>query len=115
MTAGVRIDLPDLRSEQGAHLTHDPVRDLTAAVWTERWVGAPGDIVFAGGLRSDGLPTALSDPKRLAAVRATGLLDTGAEGPSMILPGWAAVTGCRRALITLVDEYPAQRLRVIVS
>jgi len=81
MTAGVRIDLPDLRSEQGAHLTHDPVRDLTAAVWTERWVVAPGDIVFAGGLKSDGLPTALSDPKRLAAVRATGLLDTGAEGP----------------------------------
>jgi len=29
--------------------------------------------------------------------------------------GRAAVTGCRRALITLVDEYPAQRLRVIVN
>jgi hypothetical protein len=27
----------------------------------------------------------------------------------------AAATGCRRALTTLVDEYPAQRLRAIVN
>jgi GAF domain len=40
-----------------------------------------GDLVFPGGLRPDGLPAALSAPERLAAV-----------------------TGCRRAFITLVDE-----------
>ena len=40
-----------------------------------------GDMVFPGGLRPDGLPAALSAPERLAAVRATGLLDTGPEGP----------------------------------
>ena len=40
-----------------------------------------GDMVFPGGLRPDGLPAALSAPQRLAAVRATGLLDTGPESP----------------------------------
>ena len=40
-----------------------------------------GDVVFAGGLRPDGLQAALSAPERLTAVRATGLLDTGPEGP----------------------------------
>jgi ATP-dependent exoDNAse (exonuclease V) alpha subunit len=30
--------------------------------------------IFPGGLRSDGLPAALSDPRRIAAVLATGLL-----------------------------------------
>lgn len=64
-----------------------------------------GDMVFPGGLRPDGLPAALSAPERLAAVRATGLLDTGPEGPFDDLARLAAaVTGCRRALITLVDE-----------
>jgi serine phosphatase RsbU (regulator of sigma subunit) len=64
-----------------------------------------GDMVFAGGLRPDGLPAALSAPERLAAVRATGLLDTGPEGPFDDLARLAAaVTGCRRAFITLVDE-----------
>jgi serine phosphatase RsbU (regulator of sigma subunit) len=64
-----------------------------------------GDIVFPGGLRPDGLPAALSAPGRLAAVRATGLLDTGPEGPFDDLARLAAaVTGCRRAFITLVDE-----------
>jgi serine phosphatase RsbU (regulator of sigma subunit) len=32
--------------------------------------------MFPGGLRPDGLPAALSDPRRIAAVQATGLLDT---------------------------------------
>ena len=64
-----------------------------------------GDMVFAGGLRPDGLPAALSAPERLAAVRATGLLDTGPEGPFDDLARLAAaVTGCGRAFITLVDE-----------
>ena len=64
-----------------------------------------GDMVFVGGLRPDGLPAALSAPERLAAVRATGLLDTGPEGPFDDLARLAAaVTGCGRALITLVDE-----------
>ena len=58
-----------------------------------------------GGLRPDGLPAALSAPERLAAVRATGLLDTGPEVPFDDLARLAAaVTGCRRAFITLVDE-----------
>jgi len=42
--------------------------------------GDPGDMVFPGGLRPGGLPAALPAPERLAAVRATGLLDTGPEG-----------------------------------
>jgi serine phosphatase RsbU (regulator of sigma subunit) len=64
-----------------------------------------GDMAFPGGLRPDGLPAALSAPGRLAAVRATGLLDTGPEEPFDDLARLAAaVTGCRRALITLVDE-----------
>ena len=64
-----------------------------------------GDMVFPGGLRSDGLPAALSAPERLAAVRATGLLDTGPEDPFEDLARLAAaLTGCRRAFITLVDE-----------
>ena len=63
------------------------------------------DMMFAGGLRSDGLPAALSDPERLAAVRATDLLDTGPECPFDDLARLAAVvTGCQRAFITLVDE-----------
>jgi serine phosphatase RsbU (regulator of sigma subunit) len=64
-----------------------------------------GDMVFPGGLRPDGLPAALSAPERLAAVRATGLLDTGPEDPfDDLVRLAAAVTGCGRALITLVDE-----------
>jgi serine phosphatase RsbU (regulator of sigma subunit) len=64
-----------------------------------------GDLVFPGGLRPDGLPAALSAPERLAAVQATGLLDTGPEVPFDDLARLAAaVTGCRRAFITLVDE-----------
>jgi GAF domain-containing protein len=64
-----------------------------------------GDMAFPGGLRPDGLPAALSDPERLAAVRATGLLDTGPEGPFDDLARLAAaVTGCGRAFVTLVDE-----------
>ncbi|MEE1930104.1 GAF domain-containing SpoIIE family protein phosphatase [Streptomyces sp. TRM 70351] len=59
---------------------------------------------FPGGLRDDGLPAALSDPARLAAVAATGLLDTGPEEAFDDLSGLAATaTGCRRAFITLVD------------
>lgn len=60
--------------------------------------------VFPGGLRPDGLPAALSDPRRIAAVQATGLLDTGPEQPFDDLAGLAAsITGCERAFITLVD------------
>jgi GAF domain-containing protein len=63
------------------------------------------DMMFPGGLRPDGLPAALSAPDRLAAVRATGLLDTGPEGPFDDLARLAAaVTGCGRAFVTLVDE-----------
>ncbi|WTX00215.1 SpoIIE family protein phosphatase [Streptomycetaceae bacterium NBC_01309] len=61
-------------------------------------------MVFPGVLRSDGLPAALSDPVRLAAVAATGLMDTPAEGAFDDLAGLAAVlTGCSRAFVTLVD------------
>ena len=61
--------------------------------------------MFPGGLRPDGLPAALSDPRRIAAVLATGLLDTEPEQPFDDLAGLAAgMTGCERAFITLVDE-----------
>ncbi|GAB2840962.1 hypothetical protein GCM10027176_51000 [Actinoallomurus bryophytorum] len=63
-------------------------------------------VVFAGGLRPDGLPAALSDPGRLAAVTATGLLETGPEDAFEDLAQLAAsVTGCTRAFITLVDDH----------
>ncbi|MER8267971.1 GAF domain-containing SpoIIE family protein phosphatase [Streptomyces griseus] len=59
---------------------------------------------FAGGVRQDGLPAALSDPARVAAVRATGLLDTGAEEVFDDLASLAArITGTGRAFVTLVD------------
>ncbi|MFJ1581880.1 PP2C family protein-serine/threonine phosphatase [Streptomyces sp. NPDC088197] len=62
-------------------------------------------VAFRGGLRADGLPAALDDPRRLAAVAATGLLDTGPEPEFEDLAALAgAVTGCSRAFITLVDE-----------
>jgi serine phosphatase RsbU (regulator of sigma subunit) len=61
--------------------------------------------IFPSGLRPDGLPAALSDPRRIAAVLATGLLDTEPEQPFDDLAGLAAaITGCERAFITLVDE-----------
>ena len=67
--------------------------------------GSPqSERLFPGGVRADGLPAALSDPGRLAAVAATGLLDTGPEAVFDDLAELAAsVTGCGRALITLVD------------
>jgi serine phosphatase RsbU (regulator of sigma subunit) len=68
-------------------------------------VPAVTGLMFPAGLRADGLPAALSDPRRIAAVRATGLLDTPPEQPFDDLAGLAAtITGCGRAFITLVDE-----------
>jgi serine phosphatase RsbU (regulator of sigma subunit) len=80
--------------------------------------------MFSGGIDADGLPAAVSDTRRLAAVRDTMLLDTEPEPAFDDLAGLAAaVTGCERAFITLVDDrrsfwkscvgvgtgYPAQR------
>jgi serine phosphatase RsbU (regulator of sigma subunit) len=63
------------------------------------------ELLFPGGIRADGLPAALSDPQRLAAVAATGLLDTGPEPVFEDLADLAAgLTGCSRAFITLVDD-----------
>ncbi|MFJ4903434.1 PP2C family protein-serine/threonine phosphatase [Streptomyces sp. NPDC088727] len=63
-----------------------------------------GGVDFVGGLTADGLPTALSDPARLAAVAATGLPDTGPEEVFEDLASLAArVTGSGRAFVTLVD------------
>ncbi|MFF0187459.1 PP2C family protein-serine/threonine phosphatase [Streptomyces sp. NPDC005244] len=68
------------------------------------------DVEFAAGLRPDGLPAALFDPRRLAAVEATGLLDTGPEDAFDDLARLAsAVTGCGRAFITLVDDHRSFR------
>ncbi|MEU9799611.1 GAF domain-containing SpoIIE family protein phosphatase [Streptomyces sp. NPDC051000] len=54
--------------------------------------------------RVDGLPVQIWDRARLAAVMATGLLDTGPERVFEDLAGLAArVTGSGRAFITLVD------------
>ena len=61
--------------------------------------------MFPGGRRADGLPAALSDPRRIAAVQATELLDTEPEQAFDDLADLAAtITGCKRAFITLVDE-----------
>lgn len=55
--------------------------------------------------RRAGLPRQLRDRARVAAVKATGLLDTGPEQVFEDLAGLAArVTGSGRAFITLVDE-----------
>jgi serine phosphatase RsbU (regulator of sigma subunit) len=63
------------------------------------------EVRFPAGLRADGLPAALSDPRRLAAVRATGLLDTGRQSEYDDLAALAGtLTGCTRAFITLVDD-----------
>lgn len=59
---------------------------------------------FDAGIRSDGLPAALSDPARLSAVAATGLMDTGPEEAFDDLASLAArFTGSGRAFVTLVD------------
>ncbi|MER5882110.1 GAF domain-containing SpoIIE family protein phosphatase [Streptomyces sp. NPDC001910] len=59
---------------------------------------------FRSGLRPDGLPAALSAPQRLAAVAATGLLDTDPEEAFEDLASLAArITGAGRAFVTLVD------------
>ncbi|OHV36572.1 MULTISPECIES: PP2C family protein-serine/threonine phosphatase [Pseudofrankia] len=51
------------------------------------------------------LPRAVFDPRRLAAVRATGLLDTPAEAPFDNLSGLAAaLLGTPWAFVTLVDD-----------
>ncbi|MBT2882458.1 GAF domain-containing protein, partial [Streptomyces sp. McG6] len=64
-----------------------------------------GETEFPQGARADGLPAALSDPARLAAVRGTGLLDTGPEPVFEDLATLAArITGAGRAFVTLVDE-----------
>ncbi|MFE6713881.1 hypothetical protein [Streptomyces sp. NPDC057695] len=59
---------------------------------------------WAGGVRVDGLPAALSDRVRVAAVKATGLLDTAGEEVFDDLASLATrITGTGRALVTLVD------------
>lgn len=63
-------------------------------------------VVYPRGLRADGLPAALSDPRRVAAVHATGLLDTLGEDPFDDIARLAAdLTGCARAFVTLVDDH----------
>jgi serine phosphatase RsbU (regulator of sigma subunit) len=78
--------------------------DLTAAAGTGTEL-AVNEPLFPGGVDAAGMPLALHDPQRLAAVAATGLLDTGPEPAFEDLADLAAVlTGCSRAFITLVDE-----------
>ncbi|BAJ33202.1 putative serine/threonine protein phosphatase [Kitasatospora setae KM-6054] len=61
-------------------------------------------VEYPGGTRADGLPAALSDPARLRAVAATGLMDTGPEEAFDDLVSLAArITGAGRAFVTLVD------------
>jgi serine phosphatase RsbU (regulator of sigma subunit) len=61
--------------------------------------------LFPGGVRPDGLPAALSDPDRLAALAASGQFGTGQDAVFDDLAELAAaITGCGRALITFVDE-----------
>lgn len=61
---------------------------------------------YPGGVRPDGMPAVLSDPDRLAALRAAGLVGSGPEPVFDDLTRLAAaVTGCSLAAITFVDEY----------
>src|SRR5271169_19149 len=73
--------------------------------WAKGRTTAMTGSMFPGGVRPDGLPAALSDRRRIAAVLATGLLDTEPEQEFDDLADLAAgITGCERAFITLVDE-----------
>ena len=61
---------------------------------------------YPGGVRADGLPAALSDPARLAALDATGQVGTAPEPVFDDLARLASsVTGCVLAAITFVGEY----------
>lgn len=70
-----------------------------------------GDMVFPGGLWPGGLPAALSAPERLAAVRATGLLDTGLEGPFDYLARLAGAATAPATAGAMVTREPTQRWR----
>ena len=60
---------------------------------------------YPAGLRADGLPAALSDPDRLAALAATGQVGTAPEPVFDDLARLASsVTGCVLAAITFVGE-----------
>ncbi|WP_300641348.1 PP2C family protein-serine/threonine phosphatase [Nocardioides sp.] len=59
---------------------------------------------IADGSPHQGLPPEVNDPRRLAAVAATGLLDTAPEPAFDALAQLAALaTGCDRAFVTFVD------------
>jgi serine phosphatase RsbU (regulator of sigma subunit) len=61
---------------------------------------------YPGGVRPDGLPAALSDPDRLAALAASGQVGTAPEQAFDDLARLAAsVTGCGIAAITFVGEH----------
>jgi serine phosphatase RsbU (regulator of sigma subunit) len=63
-------------------------------------------IEYPAGVRADGLPAALSDPGRLAALAATGQVGTAPEPVFDDLARLASsVTGCVLAAITFVGEY----------
>ncbi len=70
-----------------------------------------GDMVFPGGLWPGGLPAALPGPERLAAVRATGLLDTGPEGPFDDLARLAGAVTVPAAPGAVAAREPRQRWR----
>ncbi|AEV84540.1 GAF sensor-containing diguanylate cyclase [Actinoplanes sp. SE50] len=60
---------------------------------------------LAAPMNPHGLPPAVFDPARLAAVRSTGLLDTGPEEEFDALTRLAVqVTGAGRAFVTVVDD-----------
>jgi serine phosphatase RsbU (regulator of sigma subunit) len=62
-------------------------------------------VEYPGGVRADGLPAALSDPVRLAALAATGQVGRPPEPAFDDLARLAAsVTGCGIAAITFVGE-----------
>lgn len=69
-------------------------------VQKERGAAMTGSM-FPGGLRRDGLPTALSDRRRVGHQAPGYRAGTGLDYLAEVA---AAVTGCGRAFITLVDE-----------
>ena len=64
-----------------------------------------GALDFPRGVRADGLPAALSDPDRLAALAATGQIGSAPEAVFDDLARLAAaVTGCGVSAVTFVGE-----------
>ena len=104
MAAGVRVDLPDLGSEQGAHLTHDPIRDLPAAVWTEGRIVAPVQDDTAVAVSDRGVERVRGEGAAAERPAGAGELQRGLQDQVGAIAGLAQSVVVRRDLALDVGE-----------